>query len=59
VEFGATSQFERTADGSFTKHIKLAKATKKTGILSDGLRPVGGAALRQPEAGVAANGGNR
>ena len=63
VEFGALRQFERTADGSFTKPTKLTKSTKKTRTLFDGLF-VGGAALRAPPtpagtAGVATNGDSR
>jgi hypothetical protein len=61
VEFRALRQFERTADGSFTKPTKLTKSTKKTRTLFDGLF-VGGAALRAVvavRAGVVTNGESR
>jgi hypothetical protein len=63
VEFEALSQVERTNGPRLIheehKAHKGHKGHKETRTLSGGLHPVGGAALRQPEAGVATNRENR
>jgi hypothetical protein len=46
VEFGAPKPIRENGPRLITEHTKLTKGTKKTRILFDGLRPVGGAALR-------------